>query len=745
MRQGGQHGSFHGRRPQVRHPPAGAVAHAELARAPGDPGRARRGRGGLDRRGGRTARPEAACALLPPASPGARRSRAPRRRAPQREERRDSLRGSGAAHDDRVPPRVGRVRGGHREDPALDAAPDGARLPPRAAHPLVDRRGTEPQPLVQPHQGAPDGGAAEADQRAPRGRVRGAGGIAGPARGPAPRPDPGDRAAGGGTGMTTALAAGAFAIVWSAAVPQGTAAREADALRPGDYAGWAFLSAGGDFPLRWRCRDDQGATSVTVSLPHQRTLDLAAECSVGPDGETTVELKDRRGAGLSFTGVRAGDGVRGVLRMDGRDAGSFELVQSAVPLPTVRPESYAGAAGLYRSAAGECLQLTTWPWGELLVLDLTSGAERTLFAAGEDEFVAGPSLGLPAPVEARFLLLRGTDDRVAALERRDDRGPAREYERLLLHEEELSFPSGDATLRGTLIEPASPTPLPAIVILGGSDVTLREHVQATAQIYASFGIAALAYDLRGHGQSTGERDCTLAHSADDACAAIEALGRRADIDARRIGIAGTSRGGWTAPLAASRCDRVRFLVLFVAPAVTPERQLTHCWLASFVAAGHDESEASEAAAYLDLLWRCTESELDWERYQEARTSMREKGWLALLGGPSSRESEEYHWQRLNAQYDPIPALERTTCPVLALYGEHDGVVRAAENLPLMESALERGGNRDATLRVIAGVDHGLWRVDPARPARPVPIHRALGFGPEVWSTVRLWLDERIHG
>src|SRR5262245_10697627 len=249
MRQGGQHGSFHGRRPQVRHPPAGAVAHAELARAPGDPGRARRGRGGLDRRGGRTARPEAACALLPPASPGARRSRAPRRRAPQREERRDSLRGSGAAHDDRVPPRVGRVRGGHREDPALDAAPDGARLPPRAAHPLVDRRGTEPQPLVQPHQGAPDGGAAEADQRAPRGRVRGAGGIAGPARGPAPRPDPGDRTARGGKGVTTvgarARAAGVSSLLLAAGIVGEGARSAAQERTVRDAAGREYAAAEG--------------------------------------------------------------------------------------------------------------------------------------------------------------------------------------------------------------------------------------------------------------------------------------------------------------------------------------------------------------------------------------------------------------------------------------------------------------------------------------------------------------------
>ena len=116
----------------------------------------------------------------------------------------------------------------------------------------------------------------------------------------------------------------------------------------------------------------------------------------------------------------------------------------------------------------------------------------------------------------------------------------------------------------------------------------------------------------------------------------------------------------------------------------------------------------------------------------------------MLGGPESRDSEEYHWQRLNARYDPIGALESTTCPVLALFGEHDRVVDPAENLPRMEAALRRAGNRDATLRVIPGVDHGLWLSDSERPADPLPIHRAQGFGPEVWSTVRRWLEERAR-
>jgi pimeloyl-ACP methyl ester carboxylesterase len=405
------------------------------------------------------------------------------------------------------------------------------------------------------------------------------------------------------------------------------AAEESAGIRAGDYAGWAYLRSGGDLPLRWRCTAAGAGPAITVSLPHQRSFDLAADCAVTPAGAVTVAVRTR-GAGLSFEGALHGDEVRGTLRFGDED-GTFELVRSSVPLVAVR-SGVAGAEGVYRSEEGELLLLSAWSWGELRLLDLSSGADRTLFASDEEEFVAGPACGLPAPLQARFHLARAAGGAVEALERSGPDGSSpHEYVRVPLREEEIDFPSGAAVLRGTLLAPAGEGRRPVLVILGGSDVTLRQHVQATARIYAAFGFAAFAYDLRGHGQSSGERDCTLEQSADDACAAIRMLRERADVDPDHVGLAGTSRGGWTAPLAASRCP-VSFLVLFVAPAVSPRRQLTRYWLDSFRAAGHGDEETSLAAAYLELVWRRTRSDSDW-----GRTSARARPWRKRAGSRSS--------------------------------------------------------------------------------------------------------------
>jgi alpha-beta hydrolase superfamily lysophospholipase len=69
-------------------------------------------------------------------------------------------------------------------------------------------------------------------------------------------------------------------------------------------------------------------------------------------------------------------------------------------------------------------------------------------------------------------------------------------------EETVHFASGDITLAGTLVFPEGSQPHPAVVLLHGSGPQKRDLV--TARWFAAEGIAALAYDKRGVGQSGGD-------------------------------------------------------------------------------------------------------------------------------------------------------------------------------------------------------------------------------------------------
>lgn len=58
-------------------------------------------------------------------------------------------------------------------------------------------------------------------------------------------------------------------------------------------------------------------------------------------------------------------------------------------------------------------------------------------------------------------------------------------------------------------------------------------------------------------------------------------------------------------------------------------------------------------------------------------------------------------------HDPLPVLERVTCPVLAIWGERDLYVPVAASIERFRAALERAGNRSYRLEVVPDADHGL--------------------------------------
>src|SRR5260370_24410483 len=51
------------------------------------------------------------------------------------------------------------------------------------------------------------------------------------------------------------------------------------------------------------------------------------------------------------------------------------------------------------------------------------------------------------------------------------------------------------------------------------------------------------------------------------------------------------------------------------------------------------------------------------------------------------------WFRYYLDYDPVPALQKTACPVLALNGDKDLQVPPQHNLSRIEKALHEGGNK----------------------------------------------------
>ncbi len=312
-------------------------------------------------------------------------------------------------------------------------------------------------------------------------------------------------------------------------------------------------------------------------------------------------------------------------------------------------------------------------------------------------------------------------------------------------EEDITFQNEGATLSGTLILPHTPGPHPAVIVLGGSGWKYRWQIRFVAEKFAPRGIATLVFDKRSYGKSTGDPLYSFHTVARDAIAAVHKLQQHPEIDARQIGLYGVSRGGWHAPLAASLSKDVAFLLLFVAPSVSPEQQEAHRIEHTMRADGFSEADIRRAVELKLAAVAYSFGERDLESYRTLRRAAEKEEWFSYVVSGNAREKRRgirknhaAKWVRLNMRYDPVPAIETLQAPVLALFGELDRNVLPAVNVPLWEQALQRGGHRDYQLVVVPRANHGLRLATTGgrnEPRGPV--------SPQVWPTVFAWLAEHV--
>src|SRR5207244_289981 len=134
------------------------------------------------------------------------------------------------------------------------------------------------------------------------------------------------------------------------------------------------------------------------------------------------------------------------------------------------------------------------------------------------------------------------------------------YTRVALRQREIRVGVDAATL--TL--PQGAGPFPAVAMVHGSGPQTREEFQAFAAYCELLGIAVLADDKRGVGQSggvyPGERasDSTIDVLARDAQVEARFLAALPGIDPARVGLLGDSQAGWIIALAAAREQAIRW-------------------------------------------------------------------------------------------------------------------------------------------------------------------------------------------
>ena len=315
-------------------------------------------------------------------------------------------------------------------------------------------------------------------------------------------------------------------------------------------------------------------------------------------------------------------------------------------------------------------------------------------------------------------------DEVLALRR--PQNPTKPYP---YKEEEVSFQNatGTATLAGTLTIPAGTGPFPAALLVAGSGPQNRDEFLAghrpflvLADALARKGIAVLRYDKRGIGKSTGDfSGATTEDFAVDAEAALGFLKGRKGIAREKVGVLGHSEGGLIAPLLAGKGD-VAWIVLLATPAQTGESTMLAQSRAIAEAAGMPIAQVAQSLDVDRKAYAMVREERDAVVLEKKLDAMVISSGMAEGSMPASVQAQIHMlsspWFRYFLDYDPLPALKKVKCPALVLNGSKDLQVSAAENLPLIQKALEEAGDKDATVKEMPDLNHLLQHAESGTPA-----------------------------
>jgi dienelactone hydrolase len=236
-------------------------------------------------------------------------------------------------------------------------------------------------------------------------------------------------------------------------------------------------------------------------------------------------------------------------------------------------------------------------------------------------------------------------------------------------DEPVSFAGADGVrLSGELLAPAGGTRHPAVVMIGGSGAATREPYREQAEFLAEHGVAALIYDKRGTGDSTGPSDYSYSKLAADARAAVTMLHSRPGLRADGIGVWGFGEGASIAPMVAAGNPSVAAVMAVSPSAIAPASQQE--W------AVRRALDLGGAGAGVDAVSR----------------------YYAVASDASSPDLRS----------DPGDSWRHVSQPVLAVWGSADRLVPIHDSAVALRSALAAmGAGADREFRTFVGASHSL--------------------------------------
>jgi uncharacterized protein len=302
------------------------------------------------------------------------------------------------------------------------------------------------------------------------------------------------------------------------------------------------------------------------------------------------------------------------------------------------------------------------------------------------------------------------------------------------YSEDVEYDNADKSLHygATFTRPNGDGKYPAVIIISGSGTQDRDGTMmkghkpymVLADYLTKNGIAVLRVDDRGAGKSSLGKDINGKTSLDfsyDVETSLNYLETRPDVDKKHLGLIGHSEGGIIAPMVAARRKDVSFIVMWGGPEVGGARILAEQYTDGLKQQGVDTNAVNTfKQVHLQILNLFASSDnkedLDkkitpvfesWEKVQTQKTL----DALNINDNSMPKMLKMYNglydsaWIRFFITYDPEKDLSAVKCSVLAVNGEKDTQVNAAENLSKIKEVLTKSKNKHFEVVALPGLNH----------------------------------------
>ena len=329
--------------------------------------------------------------------------------------------------------------------------------------------------------------------------------------------------------------------------------------------------------------------------------------------------------------------------------------------------------------------------------------------------------------------------------------------------EEVTFYNDGNTFAGTITYPKGEGKYPAVVLITGSGAQNRDEeiygfkiFKIIAEHLANKDIAVLRYDDRGVGSSKGKsvNESTTMDFAGDVVSAVELLKTKEYVNPMAIGLLGHSEGGIVAPIVAGKTN-VAYMILMAGTGVKGIDIIKEQSKLIMKSENASEDDISGYIVMLNLIYETLVKDGNIKELEEQLEKNVSDSYDKMTAEEKAaiKDKDEYikqtakdaikqfssKWMKYFLSYDPSYALEKTTIPVLMLFGGKDLQVPVGQNQKPMEDALKKAGNSNYTTRIYPDANHLFQEAGTGSPSEYPQLPKAFvpGFLDDITEWIKL--------